>query len=117
MNTNAIPSILTRYASTADKGLRLTFETNELENEDSAQLISLKGEFGFLVFVPKDKRPEDVIIPEYVPDFKGQKTPSQRLRAVLFRVWQTTDKTLSSEVFYNAKMDEIIEHFKKSLDK
>jgi len=116
MNTKAIPAILSRYASMADKGLRLTFETNELDNDDSAHLISLKGEFGYLVFVPRDKRPEDVDIPEYAVDFKGQKTPSQRLRAVIFRVWQTTDKTLSSELYYNQKMDEIIEHLKKKLD-
>jgi len=116
MNTKAIPSIMTRYASTSDKGLRLTFETNELDNEDSAQLISLKGEFGYLVFVPKDKRPEDIDIPEYAVDFKGQKTPSQRLRSVIYRVWQTTDKSISSELFYNQKMEEIIEHLKKKLD-
>lgn len=115
MNTKAIPAILTRYASTADKGLRLTFETNELDNEDSAQLISLKGEFGYLVFVQRDQKPEDITIPEYAQS-KGEKSPATRLRSVLFRVWEKSDRTLTSELFYASKMEEIIQHFKKSLD-
>jgi hypothetical protein len=116
MNAKAIPAIFTRYASTADKGVRATFETNELDSEEQSYLISLKGQFGYLVFVPKEKDPNAVEIPDYVPDFKGEKSPASRLRSVLYRVWETTDKTISSEQFYREKMEEIIIHMKKKLD-
>lgn len=114
--TKAIPAILTRYASTADKGLRLTFETNELDQEESAQLIQFKGEFGYLVFVKRDLKPEDLNVPEYAQPAKGEKTPSQRLRSVIYRLWEKTDKSISSEQFYREKLEQIIEHFKKQLD-
>ena len=116
MNTEAIPSIFTRYASTADKGLRLTFETNELDPEVVAQVVSQRNRYGYLVFVPGDVKPEDVDVPEYVPEFKNDKTPSQRLRGVLYRLWEQSDKTNSSDAFYAEKMNEIINHFKNKLE-
>lgn len=46
------------------------------------------------------------------PDEAKQKTPSQRLRATIYRVWETSKERsegVASEAFYETRMSEIIE--------
>ena len=43
------------------------------------------------------------------------KSPSQRLRAVLFLLWEQQGSWGDFDTWYKAKIEEIIEHFKGKL--
>lgn len=47
---------------------------------------------------------------------RGEKTPSQRIRAVLFLLWKQEGEQGTFDAFYNAKCEKIIEHLKSKLD-
>jgi len=48
---------------------------------------------------------------------KKIKTPSQRLRAVLFLLWEQDKKGfISAEAYYDDLMERIINHYKTKLD-
>jgi len=44
------------------------------------------------------------------------KTPSARLRAVLYRVWENEGGDVEFETWYASKMETLIQHFKDKLD-
>lgn len=115
MNT-LIPAIISKLTTMADKGIRAQVDTQELTPEAGSQLFALKDKYGFFIFVEGEVAPDNIEVPEYVPDFKNEKSPSQRLRAVLFRLWEQQGKPNSSEQFYREQMDRIIQHYKDKLD-
>jgi hypothetical protein len=114
--TQAIPATISKLSTMADRGIRVQIDTQELTPEYGALLFSLKDSFGYFTFTERPIEADEVEVPEYVPDFKNEKSPSQRLRAVLYLMWQNTDKKISSEQFYREQMDKIIEHYKGKLD-
>lgn len=120
MKTYQIAATLTRFASTPDRGLRITFETcRELNLETSANLQNSLNKIGVLAFSPDPFTTQqleeiDKIKVDY--DDSG-KPPSQRLRAVLYRLWeQVPEGYKTSNDHYLAKMEQIIEHFKGKLE-
>jgi hypothetical protein len=118
MRTFQLPAILTRYTSMNDRGERLTFETNELSPEQSANVRYSFQKVGYLAFSPdpfatQELDEMDKIRVEFTDTGKP---PSQRLRAVLYRLWeQTPEGYKTSNDFYNAKMEILINHFKDKL--
>jgi len=98
-----------------DGSIKLEFETRELDGNSIAAMMNLRGRGGWLFFCPSDM--ESIEIPADAPPEIGQKTPSQRLRAVLFVLWQQTKpEGQDFESFYRSIMDMIIEHYKRKLD-
>jgi hypothetical protein len=69
--------------------------------------------FGWLLFRENELTAED--IPNEDADFEG-KTPSKRLRAVLFVYWKQKGEQGDFEDFYRAKMNELTEYIKTKLD-
>lgn len=55
-------------------------------------------------------------IPEFIPEFKGEKSPSQRLKAVIYRLWEKNGSKGDSESFYRSTMEKLIESLKERLD-
>lgn len=100
----------------ADKGVRVMLDTQELSPEQMAGLFSLKGEFGNFYFATGHVKAEELTIPDYKPEFKGDKTPSQRLRAVLYLLWKQAGEKGDKEDHYRSKMESIIEQLKERLE-
>jgi len=76
------PAILTRVGTLSDGGLSLNFHTQELSNEEKALLMEYNQKYGWLLF--KENIFEEVEIPKDNAPSDEQKSPSQRLRAVVF---------------------------------
>lgn len=70
------------------------------------------GKAARVTIVPEEGTPEEII---HVDSEREVKTPSQRLRAVLFILWQTEGKKGQFESWYQHKMETLIEHVKKKL--
>lgn len=118
MKTFQIPSILESYRSLKDRGLKVSFETGELSPEQVANIQYSLNKAGFLAFAPDPFATHEL---EEIDKLKVEfsdtgKPPSQRLRAVLFRLYEQAPEGYKTfQDFYLAKMEVLIEHFKNKL--
>lgn len=113
-----IPAILIGYKSRVDKTLVLSFETNEPTPEQITNIALSIQCAGFLAF-NKDvfKTAQLEIIEETKADYEDKtKTPSKRMRNVLFIAWKQKNEGYERfEDYYKFKMDMFINHVKKQL--
>jgi len=110
-----VPSMISKITTMGDKSLRLQIDTQELSPSDNALVFALYDKLGYFIFKEVEIKPEDIDVPNYVKEFKDDKSPSQRLRAVMFLTWEQGKKENTFDSFYKNKMEEIINHFKKTL--
>ncbi len=90
MKTYQIAAGLHSFRSLADRTLRLTFETSELTPEQMANVHYSLNKVGFLAFAPDPFATHEM---EEIDKLKVEfsdtgKPPSQRLRAVLYRMFE-----------------------------
>jgi hypothetical protein len=116
---NIIPGILESFRSLKDKSYKIIFDSQELTPEQVAGLSQTLGNFGYLAFKEtpfKDKEKE--VIEQLEPDYNDTgKSPSQRLRGVLYRVWEKDPEGYQDfNRYYDFQMEKIIKHFKTKLD-
>mgnify|MGYP003334384054 CR=1 FL=1 len=113
-----IPAQLEAVTTRKDKTLRLTFGTNELTPTQASELFTIANQFGYLAFKDEDfKRQElDAIASLKTELDETIKSPSQRLRGVLFRCYEQNNegfKTFSK--YYDSRMEQLVNHFKSKL--
>ena len=120
MKVFQIAASLDSYRSNANKTIKLVFETNELSPEAMANIHYSLYKVGFLAFAPdpfttQELTEIDNLKVEYTDTGKP---PSQRLRAVLYRLYEQQPEGYKVfNDFYISKMEALIEHFKNKLDK
>jgi len=110
-----VQSTINSVRTLVDGGTKLDVVTNELNPEELASLFGLKGKFGWFCFKENPLNAEDI---KDLPDAKidkGDKTPSQRLRSVLYVLWTQSDRSKTADEFYKYYMDKIIESIKEKL--
>lgn len=99
--------------SRQDGSVKISFVTPELRPSEAGALIILHGKKCCVSIVPEDVPPEEKIS---VDTERGEKSPSLRLRSVLF-VWfqQQRPEHTTFEPWYREKMETLIEHVKAKL--
>jgi hypothetical protein len=118
MRTFQIPAGLEGYRSLKDRTLKLTFETGEMSPEQMANIHYSLNKVGYLAFSPDPFATHEL---EEIDKLKVEfddtgKPPSQRLRAVLYRLFEQSPEGYDTfNDFYNAKMEKLINHFKEKL--
>lgn len=114
-----LPAILRGVATLTDKGVKITFVTNEVTPEVAGELYRLQNAFVFLAIKEEDFGREELEALENLEtEFQGdnRKTASQRLRAVLYRNWEVDNKGYTDfNLFYLHELERIIDHYKKKL--
>lgn len=104
------PVIIGGVSTRSDGGLTVRMTTPELNPEEMAAVFELQN-CELKMFLKQDGADLSKLT-----EVKGQfdtKTPSQRLRAVLFILWKETDGTGSFEDFYRRRIDAIIDKIKE----
>ena len=111
-----IPSQISKVETTSDKCLKLIVHTTqELSPSDEAEVFQMKQKIGWLVF--SDVNIEETDIPDEPIEFEGQKTLSERLRNVLFRLHEKqSGKPDDFEAYRSRVMEKLINHYKAKLD-
>ena len=111
-----------KVSTMADGTLRVYVGTQELSYEKMAQLFSFDKSAGYFLISKQEISKEEITTieeaSEGVTPGKG-KSPSKRLRGVLYYVWDqelATGTEVGFESFYNEEMDKITEHYIKKLD-
>lgn len=109
-----IEAILDSIATRKDKSVKIVFETNEVNAEECSRLFSMRDEFGWLSF-SKHKRNKIELPKIGVSKELEGKTPSQRLRSVLFVYWQQLGSSGDFQSFYELQVNRLIEKVKEKL--
>ena len=113
-----LAGFLESFRSLKDKTYRLVFETSELSPDKLSQLGQSLQKAGYLAFKADPFKTEELqTLDGLEADYDdGGKRPSQRLRAVLFRLWEQDSQGYKDfNLYYDFKMNEIIKHFKSKL--
>ena len=119
MKTFQLPAQLDGYRSLKDRTLKITFETGEMTPEQMANVHYSLNKVGYLAFSPDPFASHEL---EAIDNLKVEydevgKSPSKRLQAVFFRIWErNTEGYCVFNDFYNAQMEKLIVHFKKKLE-
>lgn len=107
------PAIIKVGAPTVDGGIRISFVTNEITDEEKLKAMKFNGSFGWLLF--KETGFKDDEIPKDDAEQEG-KTPSARLRSVIFLLWKSKGEQGDFNTFYRQTMEKFIEKIKENLD-
>ncbi len=103
--------------SRKDKTVSLTLETQELNPEKAGELFGTNGHLVTCYLSVKEHITDsEMEIIDGVESPQQGKTPSQRLRNVLYVMWQQNNEGYTDKnLHYLHHMDKIIEHFKTKL--
>jgi hypothetical protein len=110
-----MPAILSGVSSRKDRSYALRFETRELRGSEAAILLDELQAEGWLLFSSNELTEAD-IPDEKADSMTGQKTQAQRLRGVIFRLWEQNGKKGNSEEYYRSVMESLIEQLKEKLE-
>ena len=117
-----------KVSTLADGSLRIFVGTPELSKETMVNVFNLIKRPGYVLISANSINQDQIDAVEKAStnaEF-SEKTPSQRMRAVIYKLWEKTQpKSLNGDgemeyvdfdLFYKRQMNKIIEHFKTKLD-
>ncbi len=113
-----IGAILEGYRSLKDKTLKITLETQEPTPNQVADIQTYIGRFGYLAFKEDQFKSDEIEILEGLESQYDDtsKTPSQRLRSVLYVNWQHDAKGYNDfNLYYSYMMEQMIKRWKNQL--
>lgn len=113
MSTFQVEGSLDGVSYLADGGVSLRFSTKELSPEDRVKVSYSHRQYGWICFKENAFKDED--IPKQQAE-DGEKSPSQRLRAVLYILWKQRGSKGDYESFYRRQLDVAIDRVKKLID-
>lgn len=113
-----LPAQLEGVRTRKDRTLSLSFGTQEISPDKMGQLMTMNQSVCFLAVKPDPFSKEETnLIADLKADIELQaKTPAQRLRGVLFRLWEQQGDTEEFTTYYEREMHKITEHFKSKLE-
>lgn len=114
MKAITCPAILTGASTRADGSLSLRFSTPELSSEDKAVFFDALNKNMTMLLEPNSEAEPGR---KEIKGETGTKTPSQRLRAIIFVQWKQNKPGMTFDEFYARKMAQICEEEKELLEK
>lgn len=112
-----IPVLIAGIATKIDGSIKITLETREFAPDEAAKLFSLRNQESWAVFAANEISEKDVKLPTEKADPSiGTKTPAQRQRAVIYRLWEQTKSGVDFESYYRITLEKIIDQLKDKLD-
>jgi len=110
-----LPVLVTGLATKVDGSIKITLETRELPAQEAANLFALRNLESWAVLSPNELK--EINLPKEKADPSlGTKTPSQRLRNVLYVYWTQHGKQGNFEEYYRIQLEKIIEQLKDRLE-
>jgi len=107
---------ISKIATMSRNTVRIQFDTMENASPEAMKrLFELVDRLGWMTVSVNQIEAEDILnLPEVKTDDK--RTPGQRLRASLFRLWEQNNEGVKDfEAFYRMKMEVIISWIKEKL--
>ncbi len=112
-----IESTIDKISSKVDGTVVIQISTQELDSSKAGELFSLRGKFCKTLISDSNITELEAELVDKTPIASGKKnkTKSQQLRNVLFRMNEQS-ANIDFESYYNNEMDKIISHFKSKLE-
>lgn len=101
--------VITSIRSKVDKSIAFSVSTPELSKDEVAMFFQLQGINVKLLIEPTDTEPTETY--EVDKDL-NEKTPSTRMRSVLYRIWEQDPQGKEFRDYYRDQMEKIIEYLK-----
>ena len=117
MNWFIVPATMTRAHHTVDRGMSIGFNTQELSSEEKIKIADNLQSFGYLAFKPNQDW-NDEELPTGDATFEG-KTPSERLRAVIYVYYKQLSKQKAMpdfDAYYKSEIEGFINEYKGMLE-
>jgi hypothetical protein len=113
-----LESIVEGLSTRQDGTITIKLSTQELDSTNAANLFQLRGKFCkvFLSDNNISSLEEELVDKQVLAATKKNKTASQRLRAVLYRLFEQQGYSIEFEDFYKAEIEKLIESYKSKLD-
>lgn len=117
-----IAGLITKIGTTRDKSFVITVETQDkdtLQDSQKAQILNLLDEYATVAFKPTPEGktdPEVLDVPDITPEFKDDKSPSQRLRNTLFILHKQQNIPEPFETYYPRQVEKFIDLVKSKLN-
>ena len=111
-----------KVSTLADGTLSINIHTQELPDDTMMRIFNLRKSPGMVLISSDDiSKAEQEEVEKFTTDFEvgKNKTASQRLRAVLYRVWEQEGEPrgyTDFPVFYESQMERIINKYKTTLE-
>ena len=98
-----------------DRTLSVVLGTQEMSAESASEVLQLMNQQIWVGM--SETKIESLEIPEFIPEFKGEKSHSQRLKEVLYLLWRDkSDQSKTSDQFYRDYVEKVIVSVKDKLD-
>ncbi len=114
-----LQAVLDGVKTLKNNTLKITLETQDISSfssEELAELFKLNDKLIWAVFKETPVKAEDIKIEE-VKEFKTDKSPSQRLRASLYVLWEQSGKPGDFQTeYYPKQMNKLIDFIKEKLN-
>jgi hypothetical protein len=112
-----LPGQIESISSRKDKTIRLTIGTQELSPNTAAEIFSMNQQFCYFAIKHESFMKSEIELVDNIKSDFNAKTPSQRLRNILFRIYEQNNEGYNDfNNFYIAKMEQICEHYKNKID-
>lgn len=115
MKAVQLPAQLLKVSSRADRTYKVEFNTRELSGHEAATLLGELMNEGWLLWSPNELTEQD-IPDEKADSMTAQKTQAQRIRGVLFRLYEQSGSQGDFETYYRIKTEQIIDTLKAKLE-
>jgi hypothetical protein len=112
-----LPATIEGIATRKDRTVRVAIGTQELSPDKAGQLMSLQNALCYVAIKKEDfTHDEEAELDKLKANDVNGKTPSQRLRSVLYRRWEQDDKGFKTfSQYYDWAMELTIEQHKSKL--
>lgn len=115
-----IPAQIEKIATRKDKTWSITIGTQELTPDKARDLAMLNQSFVYVAIKTEEfRQAEEELLNNITCDVELSmlKTPSQRLRAVFYKLFSQDNKGYSGfQSYYEGEMEKLIDHFKSKIE-
>jgi hypothetical protein len=110
--------ILTGFGTLKDGTVKFTINCQEMTPEEAAKIFSLNSQYVKFFLTNKEITEEKITLVEdaKLVNRKKGKTKAQRLRGVIYILWEQSQTDLDFDTFYDVWMEKIIDLIKTKLD-
>lgn len=101
-----------------DGTVKIVLSTQELDSTKGGELFQLRGKYCKALLSDSNisKVEEELVDKTEIAQTGKQKTPSQRLRSVMYVQWQQSGVSIKFEDRYKTEMENLIQGIKDKLD-
>lgn len=115
-----IPAQIEGISTRSDKTLKLVIGTQEMPPNEAGRLFGMNQRMAYIAIKEEAFQQSEIDAVEQLsvnPEDTKNRTPSQRLRAILYVLWNENNEGHPTfDSFYSQKIEKIITHFKDRLD-